>query len=204
MKTVENYRADMLTILGDATGRRYSESMLDMGLREALKVYGVYCPRKDLIKQRVVSVDDTTVELPGFLYAGMEILTVRNDSGDWFDFSAYYTPDRIYLNLYRAVRWPAVGDMLTMEVSGPHTVKGMDGQTVTTVPDAHSLAVASGAAGYSMRIRARSVTEVFGKRPEDREALVSQADALVANFERELGCIQPASHDPLPRGGFPI
>lgn len=39
MRDVADYRRDMLTILGDAGGRRYAEGMLDMGLREALAAY---------------------------------------------------------------------------------------------------------------------------------------------------------------------
>ena len=46
--------------------------------------------------------------------------------------------------------------------------------------------VSSGAAGYAMRMRARSVTEVFGKRPEDREALSSQANRLITDYIKEL------------------
>ena len=57
MKTVENYRADMLTILGDAGGRRYTPTMLDMGLREALRVYRSFCPRKETVTQTVKAVD---------------------------------------------------------------------------------------------------------------------------------------------------
>ena len=40
-----------------------------------------------------------------------------------------------------------------------------------------------------MQIRARSVTEVFGKRPEDREALMTQADDLIKEFINELNLV---------------
>ena len=76
MKTVENYRADMLTILGDAGGRRYTPTMLDMGLREALRVYRSFCPRKETVTQTVKAVDGNSLLLPA-LPPDVEIQTVR-------------------------------------------------------------------------------------------------------------------------------
>lgn len=203
MKTVSDFRADMLVVLGDATGRRYSESMMDMGLREALTHYRAYCPRKETVKKRVSAVDGLSVILPGFLDAGIDILTVRDESGAWLEYGEYRTSEKVYLNCYSG-DLPVVGSMLTLELSCPHTIKDLDEAKVTTVPELHSLCLVTGATGYAMRIRARSVTEVFGKRPEDREALSHQADGLIADFTRQLSYLQPAAADPLPRGGFPI
>ena len=36
MKTITDYRAEMLLMLGDTAGRRYSEAQLDSALRQAL------------------------------------------------------------------------------------------------------------------------------------------------------------------------
>ena len=204
MKTVEDYRRDCLTILGDAGGRRYSASMLDMGLREALGAYRMFCPRKETVKQRVSAAEGWTVTLPGFLDPGVSILTIRNEAGFWLEFAEYRTETNVYLNCYGNQNLPAVGEMLTLELSCPHFIRDLDGAQNTTVPDAHALTVCTGAAGYAMRIRARSVTEVFGKRPEDREALSSQANRLLADYLRDLGQLQPAALDPLPRGEFPV
>lgn len=203
MKTVENYRADMLTILGDAGGRRYSPSMLDMGLREALRVYRSFCPKKETIKQSVKAIDGSSVLLPP-LPPGVEIQTARIDGGEWLEFATYQTDRWLYMNLYGFPSMPAAGTQLQLTLSCPHTIKGLDDAQQTTVPDVHAVTVAEGAAGYAMRIRARSITEVFGKRPEDRAALMDQADRLITGYFSGLATLQPASYDPAPRGGFPI
>ena len=203
-KTVENYRTDIRTILGDETGRRYSDSMIDMGLREALSAYRTFCPRKETVKQRVSAVEGVSVVLPGFLDPGIEVLTARNESGYWLEFGEYRTEEKVYLNCYGMENLPVAGELLTLELSCPHFIKGLDKADRTTVPDLHALTVCIGAAGYSMRIRARSVTEVFGKRPEDREALMSQANRLLTDYMNEMSRMQPAVYDPLPRGGFPV
>lgn len=203
MKTIDNYRANMLTILGDAGGRRYSPSMLDMGLREALPVYRSFCPRKETIKQSVKAVDGSSVLLPP-LPPDVEIQTARIDGGEWLEFATYQTDRWLYMNLYGFPSMPAVGTQLQLTLSCPHTIKGLDDAQQTTVPDHHAGTLIRGAAGYAMRIRARSVTEVFGKRPEDREALMNEAEQLITGYFSELAALQPAGRDPLPRGGFEI
>ena len=205
MKGVEEYRRECRVLLGDAAGRRYSDEMLDMGLREALGVYRSYCPRKETVMQRAQAVDGMSVMLPAPpLDPGVEILTVRDaDTGLWLEFAVYTTDRNTYINCYSGPV-PAAGARLSLELSCPHFIKGLDEHPVTTVPDAHSVTVCSGAAGYAMRIRARSVTEVFGKRPEDREALMNQADQMITEYFEALSRLRPAVFDPMPRGGFPI
>ncbi len=53
MKGITDYRKDMLVMLGDETGRRFSDSILDMGLREALDQYQGYCPLMEQVTCRV-------------------------------------------------------------------------------------------------------------------------------------------------------
>ena len=204
MRTIDDYRAGCLILLGDTAGRRYLPDQLDMAFREALGVYRDFCPRKETVKQKVSAVDGVSVELPPFLRADDVILTARNEAGDWLEFAVYRTAEKIFLNCYGGMNLPVPGSMLTLEISCPHWIKELDDAQYTTVPDSHALCLCTGAAGYAMRIRARSVTEVFGKRPEDREALSSQANRLLADFRKELQELQPAALDPLPRGEFPI
>ena len=185
MKTVENYRADMLTILGDAGGRRYTPTMLDMGLREALRVYRSFCPRKETVTQTVKAVDGNSLLLPA-LPPDVEIQTVRIVDGPWLEFATYQTGQWVYVNVYGYPAMPEAGTKLQLTLGCPHTIKGLDDAQQTTAADAHALTIAAGASGYAMQIRARSVTEVFGKRPEDREALMQQADQMIAAFLKQM------------------
>lgn len=186
MKTVENYRADMLTILGDAGGRRYSSAMLDMGLREALQVYRSFCPRKETVTQTVKAVDGISLLLPP-MEPGVEIETARIDGGEWLEFATYQTDRWLYMNVYGYYGMtPQPGTKLLLTLNCPHMIKGLDDAQQTTAADIHSLTIAAGASGYAMRIRARSVTEVFGKRPEDREALMNEAEQMIAEYHRLL------------------
>ncbi len=89
---------------------------------------------------------------------------------------------------------------------GEWTIEDLDGASETTVADEDAVILGKGAAGYSMGIRARSVTEVFGKRPEDTERLFDQADRLRADFESaaaDRSRRMAAREDAWPEKGWP-
>ena len=203
MRTIEDYRADCLVMLGDAAGRRYTNSMLDAGIREALPVYRSFCPRRETVTQTVKGVEGSSLLLPP-LPPGVEIQTARISGGEWLSFGVYQDDRNLRLNCYEYVSLPQPGAPLVMTLSMPHIIKGLDDAHQTTVPDVHAGTVIKGAAGYAMRIRARSVTEVFGKRPEDRAALMEQAEEMITELFSDLSRLQPAAFDPLPRGNFSI
>ena len=74
------------------------------------------------------------------------------------------------------------------------------------VPREYASIVSRGAAGYALKIRAYAVTEVFGKRPEDREALERQADELITQYLDKLNALAMTGtvndYDPLPVTGW--
>ncbi len=132
MNTLSDYRTLVLGMLGDPAGRRYSNDMLDLALRQALAEWGTYLP------------------------------------GTW-------------------------------------TVRDLDDAPETAVEDGDSMTLTKGAAAFAMEIRARSVTEVFGKRPEDTERLIEQADGLKKQFETELAGLsfrKSLAEDPWPEKGW--
>ena len=205
MKNISHYRAAMLTILGDAGGRRYSEAVLDMGLKQALQVLCAFVPNKETVKIRVTKISGNQAET-GYPPPG-EILTIRDRNGAWLNGVPYRTMGKLYLNFYGDGPRPAAGDELMLEVAEEHTIAGLAGDVQTTVPENLMLTVCTGAAGYAMQIRARSVTEVFGKRPEDTENLQQQADVLITRYHEELQGVMRKSFfrsHPWPYSGFPI
>ena len=136
-----------------------------------------------------------------------EILTIRNAAGEVLTAADYRTGARTYLQFYNTPSVPEVGDTLTIELGQPHRIKGLDGSETTTVPEDLMLTVCTGAAGYALQIRARSVTEVFGKRPEDTERLLSESRLLETQFIAALDFAAFAAsvhRDPWPGPGFPI
>ena len=201
MKTISDYRTETLVLLGDAAGRRYSETQLNTAIRQALSMLRKYLPNKDTIEKTVAAVNGREITLVWSPTPDAEILTIRNANGEVLTAADYRTGTRTYLQFYNSPMIPGVGDTLSLEIGLPHTIKNLDSATDTTVPDDLFLTVCTGAAGYALQIRARSVTEVFGKRPEDTERLLEEADRMIAQYSGDLRGLLDV-FDPMPRGGF--
>ena len=207
MKTVTDFRRDCLVLLGDETGRRFSDSILDMGLREALVSYGQYCPLVESVQGKVVSCENGVAVVPWMFPPSLVPRCVRRKGSDEvLRCGMEVREGKLLLSFYDWIL-PSVDDVLSMEIFVSHTIKGLDDGKQTSVPDGHALTLCGGASGYAMRIRARSVTEVFGKRPEDREALSSQANRLIGDFTKELekiSLIASFHQNPWPAANFRI
>ena len=207
MKTISEYRAETLVLLGDAAGRRYSEAQLDTAVRQALGTLKKYLPRKETVKVKAASSERGEVVLNWCPGSDAEILTIRNDSGEVLNASDYRTGVKTYLEFYNSRNIPAAGDALTLELGLPHCIRGLDESQNTTIPEDLFETVCMGSAGYALLIRTRSVTEVFGKRPEDTERLISEGRHLETQYiaALDLAAFEASIHrDPWPGPGFPI
>ena len=207
MKTISDYRSETLILLGDTAGRRYSETILDTAVRQALDLLRKYLPDKETEAVTAAAREGQEIVLNWCPASTAEILTIRNAGGTVLTAADYRTGARTYLQFYNTPSVPEVGDTLTIELGQPHRIKDLDGSETTTVPEDLMLTVCTGAAGYALQIRARSVTEVFGKRPEDTERLLSESSHLETQFIAALDFAAFAAsvhRDPWPGPGFPI
>ena len=207
MKTLSDYHCLLYLLLGDAGGRRYTTDTLNMALRQALETVRKYCPNKKTVKAAIAKSNGPQSVLNWFPAPDEEILNVRTDTGKPLTAAIYRTGGKTILIFYGPGPRPAAGDKLQVELSLCHTIRDLDGAAQTTVPDSLANTVCTGAAANALRMRARSVTEVFGKRPEDVERLMQQADLMdrfFINQLKELLWKEKTKHDPWPRHGFPI
>ena len=201
MKTITDYRSEILITLGDTAGKRYSEAQLDTAVRRALDRLNRARPARETYKVKIAEMETRDAILNWCPGPDVDILTVRNESGEWLTAAPYWTGGKTYLTIYSGTL-PQAGQYLLLECAVPHTISGLDDAVNTTVPESLTGTFCTGAAGYAMQIRARSVTEVFGKRPEDTENLIAQSNTLLAEFCDDLQ--GGRSRDPLPRGGFRV
>lgn len=206
METIAEYRTGVLTVLGDSGGRRYTEAQLDMALRQALSQLDSQVPGREAVKVRIARMNGTEAVLNWLPPDGADILAVKGENGMWYNAADHRVGPNTFIQFY-GKPLPAGGQQLMLELSRGHTIRGLDNGTETTVPAPLGLAVCTGAAGYALRIRASSVAEVFGKRPEDTQRLQEQSDRLLTEYADLLSraAMHRAFHrDPWPRKGFPI
>ncbi len=173
MKDLDAFRDAMRVFLGDTGERRYTAAALDLALREALAQLDMYVPRLEKVR---VTLDHGFVR--PFSAVG-EVMCLRRENG----LPVAFEEQGGFLRV--CPRLPE-GTKLTAELKLPHTIRGLDDETATSVPNALTGIVASGASAFAMRIRVRTVTEIFGKRPEDAQHLLAQADALLKEFITEM------------------
>lgn len=205
MKTIDEYRTCILILLGDTAGRRYSETQLDLALQEALRQLDSYRSNKETVKVRIAETSGPTALLRWVPAPDAQLLSVRSESGRLYSTSDHRTGGKTWLQFFGDTL-PKAGETLQLELTRPHIIQGLNGEQ-TTVPESLALTVCSGAAGFAMRIRARSVTEVFGKRPEDTERLIEQSQTLISEYLDELSAEdrkEGLHRPPWPERGFPI
>ena len=188
MRTIEDYRAGCRIVLGDAAGRRYSDDVIDMGYREALVCFGQYSPAKETIYGTLTSVNARTGILSGIPGPDTEILSIRTAEGKKLHWTGEWNGQKLYLHFSDRIT-PGTGDRLQLEIAVPHTIKGLDQAKKTTVSDTNALLLTKGAAASAMVLRAHSVTEIFGKRPEDCDNLIAQSEKLHGSFIQGLKVI---------------
>lgn len=208
MKDVNTYREIMQVLLGDQNGRRYTESMLDMGLSQALRTLKSFQPWTERVRAVIREYVSGWAILGAAPDPETEILSVwQEGTGSRLDCEDLILDGKRCLRFCGESLLPAVGERLILEVGCPWTIRGLDDARITNVPEDLAQTVAAGAAGYAALIRARSVTEVFGKRPEDTQQLIRQGEALIASFTdalREDSSRKEFHRSPWPARGFRI
>lgn len=204
---LSEYRTQIRLLLGDINGRRYADDQLDLALKQALETASSYLDERNTIRVRIKEILNRTVVLNMELPAGVRVLAVRWASNhEYMHCSIRSQMGKTYLDVSETDPMPAAGDQLDIELPKRYRIDGLTDKG-DPFPDNLSLTLTEGAAGYAMLIRARSVTEVFGKRPEDRAALTAQGQDLIRGFVRELDLSAAASilkKDPWALRNFPI
>lgn len=211
MQTIETFQPLIRSLAGDPNGKRYDDAMLQLAMRTAMREYDAVLPNLHEVSLPLTAAHGRTLMLDWQPESHQQLAAIR-----WTDpFGRLTTPAfQLYLTengcqLETDTPAPLSADSrITLLIQQPHTLSGLDGEPATTLPERDTLLLAGGAAGYAMRIRAASVTEVFGKRPEDAASLLRQAQTMLDSFRSSLtGLSRNNGSAPLPafpRKGFPV
>ena len=204
---IEQYRTQIRLLLGDVNGRRYADDQLDLSLKQALETAAGYLDERSILPGKVYKQLGRTAVINMAPPPGTRILSVRRKDTQE-SIRAYIRTQHgsIYLDLADNEVMLQLGEAVEIETAKHYTIQGADWPG-DPFPDPLALTLVTGAAGYALLLRARSVTEVFGKRPEDRAALTQQGEDLIRQFVRELDAKADAGffgRDPWPQNGFPI
>ena len=211
MQTIETFQPLIRSLAGDPNGKRYDDAMLQLAMRTAMREYDAILPNLHEVSLPLSVAHGRTLMLDWQPESHQRLAAIR-----WTDAIGRLVTPAFQLSLTGSgcqietdTPVPLSADSrITLLIQQPHTLSGLDGELTTTLPGRDTLLLAEGAAGHAMRIRAASVTEVFGKRPEDAASLLRQAQTMLDSFRISLtGLSRNSGSAPLPafpHKGFPV
>jgi hypothetical protein len=183
MITLAEMRARVLEALGDPAGARHTPAQVEEGLRLALEEYSRAAPQ---VVTAVIIADQAGREQPldaiGSLlypisaaYPWSADAEARNGRGCELCGCTFYRRDgRNYLYLVNGPI-PAPGDAIRVSAGVLHTLEGLGGAPVTTLPEGDAGLLAEGAAAHVGYMRAGTIVQSYGKRnPQDETAAVAR------------------------------
>lgn len=165
----------------DTAGLVYDSELLSEYLRHALSVYNRTCPQT---RRAQISVEEEAREanLDG-LVGLVDVLDVFYEDecvSKWVQYQ-----DGVSTRLLLARAFPA-GAELTVHYTLPHSIAGLDGAELTTLPAGDESLVLRGAAGYAACGRAGRRAQGYDPQPGGPVDLNAWGRALLEDFRAEL------------------
>lgn len=206
MTPIDDYRSRILTILGDSTGSRYSQTQVDEALRSALDEYSTACPAN--------ARASFTVVIPG------KRQTISGLSHFQFFIEVQWPADPDP-EVNRVKTWrsgfvdgvpqiqfsqerPQAGDVINLVFAAGHTIDGLDEAAVTTVPPVHESLLALGAAAHAAVARSTQISEQLTSRVSNATQLLTWGNDRLAEFRTILTTLALVKTNQASPGGWTL
>ncbi len=189
MTDLDTFKTRLLTALGDPDGVRYSAAQLEEALRQALEEYSQSIPQILETTLTVVTAGGSQpVSAVKQMQCALEVVypydpNAANQAS--YDPWYIYVKDGSHWLLFGGDAVPQVGELILIRYAASHTLTGLDGAAVTSLPDVDEGLLALGAAGYAAVMRAAAMVQAYGKRNPQDESLQHGKLRLEA-FRRQL------------------
>ena len=181
---LEDVKTRVRQILDDAEGTRFSDSLLENAVRQALTRLDEALPLIGIldITRTDSGRDQVLTGLTDPLYL---INVIKIESEIRYGFTCTLAGDNVALHFSGPVI-PRAGESLRVSYASRNTLDGLDEAEVTTVPDSALTALHYACASAACLLRAASVSEAYGARPGESARLVEQSKVWMETAERDL------------------
>jgi hypothetical protein len=189
MSSLAGYRTRIHLILGDTSATRYSNNLVDEGLRQALDQYSKAWPQVLGTSVTVATAgrDQSLSALTGLQSILQVIYPYTATNLTPYYFTAYYFTFGPTPNIHiSGDAVPAVGEKIYITYTKAHGIKDLDSATSTSVLDTHEGTICQGAAGFSAIMRASEISEAYGSRASDQDQLVQIGKAFLEVFYKAV------------------
>ncbi len=187
----DDFHTAILVQLGDEAGDRFNSTLLDESLRQTLAVYSQTAPR--LLSGTLTLSGAGQMQSLAALSGLMEVVEVV------FPYNAAASLYRPYAQPWQftwrdgsPTLWlgghpvPQAGEVLHVTYTAAHTISGLDGAAVSTLPADHEGWISSGAASQAANARALRLVEAHGSRTGEAEKWLACAALLEKRFQAFL------------------
>ncbi len=171
MTNLEEIKDRALEALGDPNGTRYSAAQLEEAIRLALEEYSRALPQ---VREAAITVTTagSSQEISGVdrLLTVIEVVYPYDPAAanpepceTWYA----YSKDGSSWLLFED-RAPQVGELICVRCAAGHTLAGLDGAALTSLPNADEGLLVQAAAGHAAVMRSAGMVQAYGKRnPQD-------------------------------------
>ena len=188
--------------LGDPSGMRFSDVLVEQAVRQTLDAYSLALPRH-LECETQVTVDGAVQEVPT---TGGVLNVIRVEYPAGFDRpDVWMVTSAAGLTLTFGGRpFPQMGSRLRVEYTAAHALAGLNGEEDSTVNPAHEQLLSEGAAAAACLLRAAVLAEIPNRRAEELEHLTAQGREGWLGYMGVLAAIRRTAcpAQPLPAAGW--
>jgi len=188
MSDWDTLKISVLKLLGDSTGVRYSDAMLEQAALQAMRLYSSTLPQLCLLEIEVPEpADEVTLEDAVGLSAVISTCwyTAENTRPVSAAFTWSWSSGMPYLRFTLAQ-----SGWLRVIYSAGHALAGLLGAAATTVPPVHLDLLAWTVAGYAMQLRADIVREAYGAKSSEAKTIAAAAEKMILHSKQQLDSLR--------------
>lgn len=190
MPTLTSLAASVCQLLNDPLEKRFSVDLLTCAIRQALQTFDLHLPQTLVATVTVAAAgrSQTLSGITGCLFL-VSLITPAAASRSRLEpetHFSYRVTAGVPTLYFHGEFIPQAGDVLEVHYAAVNTIEGLDNAAATTLPAISEPAFTAGAAACACSLRAASLTESHGVRPEDAARLLETSLTWQQRFEHLL------------------
>ena len=208
MTNIASLVARVRQLLNDPELKRFSDDVLTCAIRQALELIDVRLPQTVTTAITIASSgrDQTLDDLTGCLYLVSVVYPFPSPADRELEPETHFTyrmEGGIPTLHFHGDIIPQAGEVLQVQYATANAIEGLDGAASTTLPAVCEPALVNGAAACACSLRAASLLESYGSRPEESARLLETSRAGMEQFNHMLDGLKLLQEFGYPPG-FPL
>jgi len=205
MNDLENLKNRVRQILDDGGGTRFSETLLDNAVRQAMTRLDDKLPQMKEVEFTVVSPGCYQVvsglQRPLFMVKVLRLGGLEDSKEREITTGVVFTlnGEDVLLHFGGGLI-PRTGDRFLIHYAAGNSLAGLDEAETTSLPESALPALECAVAGLACLLRAAAVSEAYGARPGESNRLTQQSRLWLDAAEKSLASLQSRQEFAYPRG----